>query len=228
MDETTIAPDTEVKEVAPLEGTVEAEVAKVAPEPKKQQETVPLAVYLALKDDVKELKREMKEAKSSQKQTVEVVGVRDLADKYPDVSKEFIADILSSATTLAQTEVDRKYTPLIEKQETERKQQVFEQAFNSLFEKTLQDNPDLPKNIDKELVKELAVTAKYRNVPLVDILTKMYGSVEGRTSSETSTRASSDRVEDIVSFDNITPGQKEAIMADSKVRQKYFDYLDTH
>lgn len=233
MEETPITtPEQEVKDVQP--GTVEAEIKKneETPSPKDstkaEPETVPLSVFLALKEDLKELKHEIKESKGSTQAKVEVQGIAELAQKYPDVSQEFIQDMLSSATKEATKKIEEKYTPILEKQEQEKKQAEFDRAFDNLFDGAIKDNPDLPSNIDKDLIKTLALTPKYRNVPIADILIKMYGSTpKGKTSSENETRSAVDTVEDIVTFDKITPEQKGAIMADPKARQKYFDWLDT-
>lgn len=220
--------DTEVKDV---EGSVAAELAKeeqVAPEKPAKPDTVPLSVYLELKDDLKSLRKEIKDSESSKKTTVEINGLSDIAKKYPDVNEEFIKDILTSATKKATEDIDAKYSPIIEKQELEKKQAAFDVAFDNLFNKTILDNPDLPKAIDKELVKELASTPKYRNVPLADVLVKMYGNVnEGKSSSENDMRTSGDRVDEVVNFDKITPEQRSAIMEDPKARSKYFNWLDT-
>lgn len=226
-DEAKVTPEAET--IAPKEGTVEAEVVKVEPQvpPEHKAETVPLKVYLELKDDLKALKQEVKQAQNSEKSKVEVEGVADLALKYPDVNQEFIKDLLSSATNSATKKIEERYTSVIEKQEEERKQAAFDKAFDNLFDKTLAENPELPKTIDKALIKDLALTPKYRNTPLSEILLKMYPVVsEGKASSENDMRSASDRVDDVVSFDKITPDQKKAIMADPTVRQKYFDWLD--
>lgn len=228
MDITTITQDTEVKDV---EGTVEAEIKKdeqVAPVESKKPDTVPLAVYLELKEDLKTLRQEVKESKGSDKTKVLNDGVTDLAKKYPDVNEDFINDILSSATSKATKEIEAKYTPIIERQENEKKQVAFDRAFDNLFDKAVQDHPELPKSIDKELVKELAITPKYRNIPVADILVKMYGSVqEGKVSSENESRVNGNRVEDVVDFNKITADQRTTIMADEKSRTKYFNWLDT-
>lgn len=235
MDETKVALDTESKDVK--EGTVESEIAKnqseVAPKVEnksetKVQETVPLAVYLDLKEEVKSLRHDIKEAKTSSKSNVEIQGLSELTSKYPDVNEDFIRDMLSSATSEATKKIEAKYSPIIEKQELEKKQVAFDIAFNNLFSKTIQENPDLPKTIDKELVKELASTPKYRNTPLSEILIKMYAvDTQGKSSSENEARSGADRIDDIVSFDKITPEQKKNIMADEKTRKKYFNWLDT-
>lgn len=227
-DEAIIAAQ-EAVENKPAVGSVEAEIAKEVQveQPKHEADTVPLSAFLDLKKDLKQLKKDIKEAKSSQKHSTAVEGVAELSSKYPDVSAEFIADILESATSKAQAEIDKKYTPFIEQQTTKEKQAAFDKAFDALFEKTLKDNPQFPSTIDKEMVKTLAVNQKYRNVPLVDILTNIYGSVQsGRASSETDTRLSSDRLEDIVSFDKITPAQRELVLNDPVMRKKYYNFLD--
>ena len=227
--------DEAIKEGGINEGTIEAEVIKTEGEtPKvdilkadKVSETVPLAVYLELKDDMKSLKEEVKNSRGSEKNSVQIQGLEEIANKYPDVNREFIQDLLGSATKEATKKIEEKYNPIIEKAENERKQEVFNKAFDSLYEKTIKDLPGLPSNIDKELIKELAITPKYRNVPLVDILNKMYSKPEeGKDSSENDTRNGSDVTDEVVSFDRITPEQRKVIMEDPKARHKYFTWLD--
>lgn len=230
MEESIIAPEAELN--APQEGSLEAAVNTEA-EAKEETTTqepkvVPEAAFLALKKELKEIKQEMKEAKGSAQTKIEVQGYNELTQKYPDVSPEFIQDMLGAATKEAQSKIEAKYSPIIEKQEIEKKEAAFNKAFDNLFEKTLQENPDLPKNIDKELIKELALTPKYRNVPLNDILVKMYASEpKGKASSENEIRSAADVVSDVVDFGSITNEQKKSIMEDPKARSKYFDWLDT-
>jgi len=213
-----------------VEGTVEAEIAKVAPEQKAEPatETVPLSVYLSLKDDVKELRKEIKEAKNSEKSTVVLDGVEDLAKKYPDVSKDFINDILSSATSKAQKEIDSKYSPIIEKVEQEKKLETFNKAFDKVYDKALSDNPDLPANIDKEAIKTLSLTPAYKNTPISEILLKLYGTVEkGKETTENNMRTAGDSGEQVINFDKMTVEQRARVMDDPEARKKYFAYLDT-
>ena len=228
-EEAIITPDTEVKDVA---GSVEAEIAKnpvVAPkeEHKQSPTTVPLPVYLELKEELKSLKQEIKEAKSSEKSKVALAGANDLAKKYPDVSEDFINDILNSATSEATKKIKEEYSPIIERQDAEKRQVAFDKAFDNLFDKAMEEYPELPKNIDREAIKDLAVTAKYRNIPVADIILKMYPiSNAGKSSSENDMRTGAERVSDVVNFDNITTEQRSAVMDDPKARAKFFDYLD--
>lgn len=227
-DETKVTPEAEI--IAPKEGTVEAEIVKETEtkEVKKDADTVPLSVYLSLKDDVKELKKEIKESKDSNKSTVILDGVEDLAKKYPDVDKDFINDILTSATTKAQKEIDTKYSPIIQKQEAEKAKEAFDKAFDKVYDKAISENADLPKNIDKEAIKALALTPGYKNTPISEILTKIYGGVDtGTATTENDTRAAGDTGDVVIDFEKMSAEQKDKVMEDPKSRKKYFEYLDT-
>lgn len=232
MDETIHTPEAEVIDSteSTTEQKVEETIDSITPKEEStiEPKVVPEAAFLQLKSELKAIKKELKEATSSEKKHIVSEGIADLTIKYPDVSPEFIQDMLNSATIEATKKIEAKYSPIIEKQEQEKKQAAFDSAFNNLFEKTLNDNPDLPKDIDKEAIKELASTPKYRNTPLSEILFKMYKPVTTeKSSSENEMRSGADRVEDIVSFDKITSDQKKAIMDDPKARAKYFSWLDT-
>lgn len=230
MAEPIVTPGAE--EIAPLEGTVAAEVGKIEPtvQDDHKAETVPLKAFLDLKKDLKDFKEKLKDAETkSEKKQVEIEGLSELAQKYPDVNGEFLKDLLNSATNTATKKLEEKFTSVIEQQENEKKEIAFNKAFDTLFDKTLQDNPDLPKTIDKDAIKALALTPKYRNVPLAEILNKMYPTANtGKSSSENETRTAADRVDDIVSFDRITPEQKRAILADPTSRAKYYSWLDSN
>lgn len=221
MDETIDTHVSEVKE-APA-GSVEAEVGKEMP---KKPDTVPLAVYLELKEDMKSLKHEIKSAKEKEKETVAVRGVADIHEKYPDVSKDFINDILVSATLSAKNEIEAKYNPILEKQELEKKQIAFDRAFDKLFDGAVQESGI--SGVDKELVKEIAVTPKYRNTPVAEIIKKIYGEQPGRGSSENDVRAKVEDVTTISDFGKMNNEQKRAVLEDPKARQKYFEWLDAN
>lgn len=194
---------------------------------KKTQETVPLSVYLSLKDDMKELKKSIKEASDSSKNRVTVNGVSELAQKYPDVSVDFINDLLSTATIQAEQNALSKVTPILEQQKIKEQRDLFERKFEEIFQKALKDNPDLPENVDKNLIKSLIKTPEYRSKKISEILVSIYGSqMKGKSSSENETVISAGDIETISDFSKITPSQKEFIMNDEKSRKKYFDWLD--
>ncbi len=230
MDKDQIAQGTE--EIVPkVENELPAITADDGDDEGKKPETVPLSVFLALKEDMKELKRTIKESKDSERDSVELEGLGELALKYPDVNAQFMADILKKAsdkaTEKAMSELDSKYTPLLKKQQIKEEQEKFDIAFDKVFDKAIGDNPDLPKNVNKELIKTLVLTPKYKDKKIADILAEIYPeSTQGKTSSENEALSAVGDVETIKDFSKITPEQKKAIMADDKARATYFSWLD--
>lgn len=211
-----------------VDGAVDEILKDLPEEQKTEPKVVPEAAFLELKSELKALKKELKDAKTSEQKAVIVSDIRDLTEKYPDVDKSFIQDILNSATIEATKKIEEKYTPILQKQEQEKKIQEFNKAFDNLYEKTLNENPELPSNIDKEIVKTLAMTPAYRKIPLSEVIKKIYGeSVQDKTTTENDMRVGADKIDDIVSFEKITPEQKKLIMSDEKSRKKYFNWLDT-
>lgn len=227
------AKDTQGEETkTPTEGTVEAELSKETKETKdtveKNPDTVPLSVFLDLKQDVKELRKALKEANDSKKDSIQVEGLEDLETKYPDVDKNFLRDILGLSTKQVEAKFEEKFTPIIKEADAKRQQEAFDKAFDRVFDKALKDNPDLPETVDKEAIKALALTPAYKNTPVADILTKIYGNSKGTSSSENDMRTAGDKTDDIVSFENLSEAQRQAVMADDKSRAKYFAWLDAN
>lgn len=230
MDDENIidTPASEVNEAQ--EGSVAAEIDGAQPEKKQAHEsqTVPLSAYLDLKNDVKELKQALKERDSKADTSAAVAaGVADLAAKYPDVNVDFIADMVAASTKKAQETIESKYSPIIERQEAEKKAEKFEKAFENAKAKVVEENPDLP-TVDWDAIKALALTPNYINLPLADVVQKVYGGIinKGRATSENDMRGGADRVDDIVDFGNLTPDQEKKVLANPKTRKAYFDHLD--
>lgn len=216
MEPTTVTPEAEA--IAPAEGSI-ASIEAPAPEAKKE-ETVPLSVFLSLKDDMKELKQQLKER--PQTKAEEKATIKAFTEKYPDTNPDAIADILKMATD----EVEAKFTPIIERIDSEKKQQAFDTAFDNIFSKALAENPDV-KDANKEVIKALALTPKYNNTPVADIIREVYpAGMSGRATTENEIRVSADTIEQIVDVDAITPAQRSQIMANPTLRKAYFDKLD--
>lgn len=181
---------TKTEDATASEGTVAAELAKENKSVTEEtvKETVPLSVFLELKKDLKELKASIKESSSENKKEVAAEGFEDLALKYPDVDKSFIADILNTATKSAESKLESKFMPILNEQKAKTEQENFDRAFDKVFEKAVKENPDLPDSVNKDLIKTLVLTPKYKNVKVSDILTELYPpTVKSKHSSEDDT-----------------------------------------
>lgn len=221
-DEAQVTPPAE--EIAKQPGSLET--LDTTPE-KKEAETVPLATYLAVKDDVKQLKKEIKELKTAPK-SERAEDVEALANKY-GVDESFIEDMLAVATKKAQKEMETKYVPEIETLKSERAKETFDKKFNELYTQEIEalkeEWVEIPKGVDKETIKALAIANP--KTPVRDILKKLYPPEEkSRWTTENDTRPAMDIVGDIVDVNNLSKEQQARILADPKARQKYFDMLD--
>ena len=221
-DEVIVTPVVE-EITTPAEGSMAS--IEVTPEAPKVEETVSLATFLEVKNELKDIKKQMKEnlpTKAELKATVKAV-----ADKYPDVSEDFIRDIVNASKQEAIAETEAKYTPLIERQANEKKQEQFDKAFDSIFNKALADNPGA-ENVDKDVIKTLALTPQYNNTPVAELIQKLYptGTI-GKATTENDMRAAPDVAVDKIDLDTITPEQRTAILADPKTRKEYYDKMDS-
>lgn len=216
-EETTVTPTTdEIVE----EGSV-ASIAEVPPE-QKPEETVPLSVLLDMKADVKRLKQELKNATVSQVKSEERASIKALTEKYPEVDADFIKGIVGAAVQ----ETEAKYEPIIQKQEADRKQAEFDKAFDTIFDKATKDNPKA-KNVDKDVIKTLALTPQYNNTPVADIIAKIYGTdIVGKATTENDMRVVPDVSDENIDVEHITPDQRDIILANPKTRKQYYDRLD--
>lgn len=224
-EETKVTPGAEAiaPAVTPPEGSIAAIAAPVptAPVADKKEETVPLSVFLAQKEDMKDLKKQLSE-RPPQSQAEQSATIKAFAEKYPDTDPEAIAAIVNMAVT----QVEAKYNPIIEGQKARDQQAEFDRQFDIIFDKALAENPDA-RDVDKEVIKALALTAAYNNTPLTDLIKKVYpGGNTGRATTENNMRVTGATIDTIVDIDKITPEQRSQIMNDPVLTKAYFDKLD--
>jgi len=206
----------------------EGSLASVIPsESHKEEQTVPLSVFLEEKRRRKEAEKASKESQSSSQERQPSVDMSQLSTKYPDVDPDFMADLVGIAKQQATKEVEEKYTPYIQKLRDEDFNKAFDPIYESELAKAKADGVNLPKKIDKEMIKQIALQPKFRTTPLSELMKNLYGADDtGRATTENDTRPATEIVKDVVDLKRITPDQKNKIMSDPKARQAYFNALD--
>lgn len=216
MAEPIVNPEAEA--IAPVEGSVAAIETPIAP----KEETVPLGTFLELKDELKDIKKQLKENAAPQSKAETNATIKDLATRYPDVNQDFIRDIVSAATL----ETEAKFKPQLERQENERQQATFDKKFDDIYNSALAENPDA-KEVNKEAIKALALSPQYNNTPVTELIKMLYpvGTV-GRATTENNMRVTGATIDAMVDIDRITPEQRTQIMDDPSLRKAYFDKLD--
>lgn len=54
------------------------------------------------------------------------------------------------------------------------REQLFNSALDDLFSEALENNPDFPKDFDKELIRKIVTSPDYRNIPVSDVMRKYF------------------------------------------------------
>lgn len=212
--------------VAPSEQ--EGSLASVIPEHKEESQTVPLSVFLEEKRKRKEAEKLAKDASQSTSQEKHTsVDISQLSTKYPDVDPDFMADLVGIAKQQATKEVEEKYTPYIQKIRDEDFNKAFDPIYESELAKAKAQGVNLPKKIDKEMIKQIALQPKFRSTPLSELMKNLYGADDtGRATTENDIRPATEIVKDVIDLNKITPEQKNRIMQDPKARADFFARLD--
>lgn len=216
-DEATIT--TEV-EISGQEGSI-ATIENATQIEETTEEVVPKRDLMRVKDDRDKLKARVKELEAMEKPQ----GSPDLDSLKAKWEWTVDADFLSDVEKLVEKKAEEKLAPVRNQQ----KQEAFEKQFAALYNDQLAKAEWVdPSKVDKDVIKTLALSPQYRNVPIKDLIEKLH-KVEptGRETTENDMRPAMDIVSDVIDVNTITPEQKERIMKDPKAREKYFKALDS-
>lgn len=220
------APLVEAKDEKSLEELLGGEEPKgetITPEPEeKKQETVPLSVHLEIKNELKELRRMMKDKVVSGDEVEEIAET--LAEKY-DTSSDFIKDLLSTSLPMIEKRLDEKYSKVIKKQEVERAEEKKDKLFGQLFDSVMSNNPDLKDVVNKEVIKKLALDPANSKKKLTEIIKEVYGNVKttGTKKSFDGYQPTGDKGD--IDFTNADPEQMKLVGQDKKLRKEFGDHL---
>ncbi len=216
-DEATISTAEEIA------GQVEGSVATLenatqeAPTPK----LVPERDLLAVKDKAQrketELKERIRELEAREQAAKVAPDIQSLTAKYSWVDADFLQDVAA----LIDKKAEEKIAPLRNQTQIEKQ----EKQLNALVDDQLAKAEWIDHaKVDKELLKQLALTPKYRNTPIKDIAEKLFSKeTHGRATTENDMRPAMDLVTDVADIDNLSNEQKKRIFSDPKALKKYMD-----
>lgn len=163
------------------------------PEPKKpdQPESVPLATFLEVKKDNKELR----EALTALEKKVDAGAPKvDVAEDIAALGEEFGVDkqFLARLTGAIQAKVKGEAAAEVQEtlrpiQEKERKQKV-DEAFNTHFNKAMEAMPEFKDIVNAEVIKTLSLDPKNKDKTFRQLIEETYGNaIPGKRSIETTT-----------------------------------------
>lgn len=238
MSEETIAPTDESKNPEAGEPTTTPEtLGDVLHEEKPKNEAVPLKKFMDEKRSRQEAEAQVEslQAQIAQLQQGTLSGmpvgqindhIKAITDKYPDVSPEFIAEVISTATTVSakqiREEIEKDYNPKLEAIERERSAEKMDQRFTELYSKTIKEMPEYKGIVNKEAIKALALNPVNKSKTMAQIIEETYGNaIVGRKSIEP---AHASREPEAPNTDNpTTPEDWDKIERDPVARKKWAD-----
>lgn len=187
-----VVPEVKAEPVASKEPTI-AEVLKETPaETKEEAPTgIPEAAFLAEKKARKSAERELKTLRDSIKEGATPSEVSDsvaaIAAKY-EIQPEFLTEFAGAIRKDVEQEVEERIGNRVKNMEQEKKADDYNKAFDSHFEKVLDEMPEYKGIVNKDVIKSLSLNPANRNKTFAQIVENTYGNaIGGKRTLETTT-----------------------------------------
>ncbi len=157
--------------------------------PDKEQETVPLAQFLELKKDNKELRKSLKniEQRLTDGETPKDVAsdLQALADEHnidPAFLKKFAKNIEDKARKDIEEKIDERLAPINASQ----RQAHIDKQFEIHYAAAMKDMPDYTGIVNPEVIKQLSMDPKNGKKTFAQLIEETYGNaISGKRTIET-------------------------------------------
>lgn len=217
-----VVPPVVVEPDKPVEKTIDEINKEAAPEV-KSKETVGLDKFMSEKKGRQEAEKRLKELEDSIRAgatPAEVSADIDaIAEKYPDVSKDFLRDIASVMSNKVQEAVK----PL----QQEKTQKKIDEAFKTHFDKAMGEMPEFTKIVNPEVIKTLSLDPKNANKTMKQLIEETYGAaVPGKRTMDTTLPGGGKDTEPL-DFDKArrNPEYFDVVMGNPRLKAEYNDKM---
>jgi len=209
--------------------TIEETIGEVL-QPKKE-DSVPLSKFLELKNENKQLSRDMKDLKKaieegSNKKEVNA-DIKALSEKH-NVDAEFLEDfakaVKQQAKQEAEDEVNSKLKPIEEKERAEKINKAFEEHFG----KAMAQVPEYEGVVNKEVIKQLSLNPANSKKTFIQLIEESYGHlVQGKRSFDSATTrpGKDDNLEVDANKMTSDPEYFKSVMENPTLKKKYNDSM---
>lgn len=225
-NKTEVIPEEEITEVT-TEVKTEAEPKGKTMEEilgEKEDDSVPLATFLELKKEKKEIEKQLKEIKESAEKGATKAEIKEdlkaLADKY-DVDPNFLADLSTIVYSKAKEEADEVVNSKLKPLEAKDKQEKINKIFNEHYENVMAEMPEYAEVVNKDVIKSLSLLPENAKKTFQQIIEETYGkTVSGKSTMESATPRGGKDVD--VDFSKMTdPAYYKQVMQNPELKKKY-------
>lgn len=199
-------------------------------EDKKEVQTVPLATFLQLKKDKKEVEDRLQEIQNSANKGAtksEIkMELKEIADKY-DINPEFLSELSTAIYAKAKEETEEALNTKLKPLEAKEKEKRIDEAFNEHFDKVIEELPEYANVVNKDVIKSLSLLPSNAKKTFQEIIEETYGkTVSGKQTMEVGTpRGGKDATLDVSKMND--PAYYKQVMANPELKKKYNEGMAT-
>lgn len=185
---------------------------------KSDEDSVPLHVVIDMKNEIKDLKRKLKDKEISSDDFND--QAKDLLEEYSDVDPGFVKKLLSAAKEEARKEL----LPEIDKINRTKRIEQQQATLKNLLDNSIAANPEFADVINEDVILQLAKDPKNKDKTMTQLIEETYGKTLTKgTKTLESTRGGS-RKSDIPNFAKLSVEEEREVLNDPIQRKKYAEY----
>lgn len=188
-------------------------------EKKAKPETVPIDVYLQLKKELKEMK------KNTSPQSVDS-SIEEIAKEF-DVDSNFAQKLANAIQSSSISKFEERY--LADRKEAEYKQKLSESEskLDKAIEIALENSPQYRDVVNADIIKDLARKTTDKTMTVSKLLENVYGrAITGKKTIESSAPSSGERGNTNVDFTKAgDPAVYSQIKSDPKLWKEYNEFV---
>lgn len=185
---------------------------------KKKKPTVPLHKHLKLKKQLRDLQK--RKDNGTLKSGEDLDGALKKIEKQFDLEPGLVTALASVLTTHTSKQSRQEVENILNQQKAKEQE---EKGFENEFSKLTDLYPQLTAK--KDIIKQLAYTAKYKKSTLEDIALDTFGDFLGKKTAEKG-KSAPEKEGGSIDFASMSGEQKDAVLSDPKLSKKYYDWLD--
>lgn len=196
------------------------------PAPAPAADTVPLATFLEIKKDNKELAKAVKDLETLVRQGAAPVEVSDeiaALGKEFDVDSQFLSKLTTVLTNRARGEAKAEAEATLKPLQEKERQAAIDQAFKTHFDAALEAAPEFKGIANADVIKTLSLDPKNANKTFAQIIEDTYGAlIPGKRTIET-TQPGGGKEPETIDFDRAGKDGEyfKQIMANPTLKAKY-------
>jgi hypothetical protein len=225
-----VKPEVKTEEKAPA-AEVKAEtigdVLETKDKKEKKEETVPLAAFLEVKNDNKELRKDLTALQrkiEAGATTEDVKADIDAIGEEFGVDKNFLKKLASAIRKEADKDAEEKLATRIKPIEEKERAAKIDKVFNEHFKKAMAEMPEYADIVNPDVIKALSLQPSNQNKTFPQLIEETYRKAlpAGKRTLETTTPRGGKSPE-AIDFDRARKDPKyfDEIMADPDLKKEY-------